>query len=164
MKENHSKHRERDNLRNREYYLKNKEKCLARQKEYREAHRAEATAYVVQRRKTDINFRLSANLRGRLRMALQRGSKKGSAISDLGMSIDAFKTYLESKFEAGMTWDNYGEYSPDVPRWNMDHIKPLSRFDLTDPIQFKEACHYSNIQPMWALPNLIKYNKYEENK
>lgn len=40
--------------------------------------------------------------------------------------------------------------------WHIDHIKPLCSFDLKDKVQFKEACHYSNLQPLWAKDNLNK--------
>ncbi len=53
-----------------------------------------------------------------------------------------------------MTWDNYGLYG-----WHIDHIKPLASFDLTDREQFLEACHYTNLQPLWAEENLSKGNK-----
>jgi hypothetical protein len=53
-----------------------------------------------------------------------------------------------------MTWDNYGMYG-----WHIDHINPLSSFDLSDRNQFLEACHYTNLQPLWAQDNLIKSNK-----
>ena len=41
-----------------------------------------------------------------------------------------------------MTWDNHGTY------WELDHIVPFSSFDLTDAIQFKQAVHYTNLQPL----------------
>jgi hypothetical protein len=62
-----------------------------------------------------------------LRTALKNNSKRGSAVKDLGCSIEELKIYLESKFLPGMSWDNW---SPDG--WHIDHIKPLSKFDLTD--------------------------------
>ena len=50
-----------------------------------------------------------------------------------------------------MTWENYGRNG-----WEIDHIKPLSKCDLTDPEQFKEVCNYTNLQPLWAEDNLSK--------
>lgn len=105
--------------------------------------------------KKDINARIAANLRTRVKNALKNNYKSGSAVEDLGCSIEEFKVYLESKFTDGMNWGNYSQ-------WHIDHIKPLCLFDLTDPIQFRQACHYSNLQPMWALDNLKKSSKYDE--
>lgn len=80
--------------------------------------------------------------------------KSGSAIRDLGCSMEELKVYLESKFQPGMSWDNYS-----FTGWHIDHIIPLSSFDLTDPEQFKQACHYTNLQPLWAEDNFKKSNK-----
>jgi len=64
-------------------------------------------------------------------------------------SIDFLKQYLEERFQSDMTWNNYGE-------WEIDHIKPLSSFDLTDRDQLLQACHYTNLQPLWAEENARK--------
>ena len=97
---------------------------------------------------------IARRLSGRLYNALKNNHKTGSAVKDLGCTIEQFKVYLESKFTKGMNWDNYGLHS-----WHIDHVKPLSSFDLTDKEQFKKACHYTNLQPLWAKDNLIKSNK-----
>jgi len=103
-------------------------------------------------RATNLNAHLSQNLRMRLNRAIKRNTKAGSAVRDLGCSIEQLKTHLETQFVPGMTWDNWGE-------WHIDHIKPLSAFDLTDRAQFLVACHYSNLQPLWEAENLRKSNK-----
>lgn len=115
--------------------------------------KAKTTAYHKARPLVDEKFRLARNLRKRLRSAMKDNFKTGSAVSDLGCSIEDFKLYLESKFSDGMSWDNYGREG-----WHIDHILPLSKFDLTNQEELKKACHYTNLQPLWARDNRRKYN------
>jgi len=86
--------------------------------------------------------------------AIKAGQKAGSAVNDLGCSIAELKQHLESKFKDGMTWQNW-----TIDGWHIDHIKPLARFDLTNREQFLEACHYTNLQPLWAMDNYKKGDK-----
>lgn len=46
--------------------------------------------------------------------------------------------------------ENYGN-GPD--KWNIDHIKPLWKFDLTKESQRRKAFHYTNTRPMWQTEN-----------
>lgn len=101
---------------------------------------------------TTVEGRIVHNLRGRLYQALKHSYKSGSAVRDLGCSIAEFKLYIENQFEAGMTWENYGE-------WEYDHVQPLASFDLTDRQQFLEACNWLNIRPMWAGENRSRGRK-----
>jgi len=110
--------------------------------------------YESRMRKSNTEWKIKKNLRVRLYCALKNNQKKGSAIKELGCSVEFLKGYLSSMFKDGMTWDNYGE-------WHIDHIKPLSLFDLTDKKQFKIACHYTNLQPLWAEENFKKSNYYD---
>ena len=57
-----------------------------------------------------------------------------------------------------MTWDNYG-----INGWHIDHIIPVSKFDLTNNEAIKVCFHYSNLQPLWAKDNLKKGNKIPDN-
>ena len=91
-------------------------------------------------------------LRNRVKAALKHNYKSGSAVKDLGCSIADLKIFVENKFKDGMNWDNYGI-------WHLDHIKPLSAYDLSDRKQFLEVCHYTNLQPMWGKDNQSKGNK-----
>jgi len=92
-----------------------------------------------------------------LRRALRRRFEKAfkcqgvsPVMQDLsGISIAGLRQHLESLFQPGMTWANYGFYG-----WHIDHKKPLSSFSL--PAQQAEAFHYTNLQPLWAKENLAK--------
>jgi len=103
-----------------------------------------------------IQYRISECLRARLWSAIHNKSKTGSAVRDLGCTIPKLMEHLEKQFKHGMTWKNYG-----LKGWHIDHIKPLAIFDLTDREQFLEACHYTNLQPLWWHENLAKGAKYE---
>jgi hypothetical protein len=140
---------------NKQYRIKNKELIARYNKQYRIQYPIRRLyQYIKNRRNTDIQFRLATNLRARLCSAIRQRQKVGSAVRDLGCSIEEFKSYIESKFQSGMSWDNWGRDG-----WHIDHIKPLSSFDLTDRQQFVEACHYTNLQPLWAEDNFAKSNR-----
>jgi hypothetical protein len=136
---------------NKRYYYKHLEKNRAKAAQWRINNKARRAAYMALRRATDVNFRLAENLRNRLRMAIAGNAKRGSSVSELGCSIPELKIYLESKFQPGMNWENWGTRG-----WHIDHKKPLSAFDLTDPEQLKQAVHYTNLQPLWAEDNIKK--------
>jgi len=88
----------------------------------------------------------------------KHGKTKSRKTFDLfGYSpIDLIKN-ISSKLKEGMTLDNYG-------KWHIDHIKPLSLFNLTDECQIKAAWSFSNLEPLWAIDNIRKGNKYETDK
>jgi hypothetical protein len=105
--------------------------------------------YINRRRKIDINFRLTMNLRKRIWDALKRNSKSKHTLELLGCSIDKLKQYLESQFKEGMSWSNYG-------KWHVDHIRPCASFDMSKVEEQKKCFHYTNLQPLWALENIRK--------
>jgi len=108
---------------------------------------------------TKQQFKLARRLRGRVSSQIRRITKgkckAGSAVSDLGCSLKFLKEYLEKQFQPGMIWENHGLYG-----WHIDHIKPLVDFDLTDREQFLQACHYTNLQPLWAKDNTSKWIRH----
>lgn len=122
------------------YRLKNKDRI-------REYH----TKYCRERAKADPIFKLQCTLRKRLCKFVK--NKKNSILKYLGCDLQYLKVYLEAQFKPGMSWSNHGD-------WHIDHIKPLISFNLTDENDLNIACHYSNLQPLWAIDNLIKKDKY----
>jgi hypothetical protein len=69
-------------------------------------------------------------------------------------TMQFLRQYLESKFKSGMTWKNHGVYG-----WHIDHIIPISSFDLTKEEDQRKCFHYTNLQPLWAEDNMKKGNK-----
>lgn len=159
-KDYHTKNKEKRNKQCKDYYHDNKDKV----KEYRKRNKDSLARWHRERRterfSKDVLFKLKCKLRTRLNMAIKGNFKSGSSIKDLGCSIEELKTYLESKFypnprtDEPMTWGNHSRYG-----WHIDHIKPLCSFDLTNREEFLKACHYTNLQPLWAEENYIK-NKH----
>jgi hypothetical protein len=142
-----------DNKRRIEYFSKNRlaetEKQSVRNKNNPEKRREYQRKYSKTRRNSDLNYRLKIYLRNRMGAAIKLGYKSGSAVDDLGCSVEFLKQHLQTRFKPGMTWDNYGE-------WHIDHILPLSKFDLSKRQQFLIACNYNNLQPLWADENMRK--------
>lgn len=142
------------------YYVENKDIIQCRQKQYNLKNRIKRNNYSNKKRQEDVNFRLRIALRNRFNLAIKRCSKSGSAVRDLGCTIDHLKTHLESKFEPWMNWDNYGKYDSTRKTWNIDHIRPLSGFNLSNRKELLEACNWNNLQPMLAKLNLSKGAKW----
>lgn len=159
-----SKQRKEHYLENREEILKqfeeyrnrpeNKARQKKYQKEYRCKNKEKTNKRSDNRRKTDVGFRLSGNLRTRVRQALRRNSKSLSTMFLIGCSIDYLMYHLQSQFTKGMSWDNYG-----LGGWEIDHIKPCAKFDLTKNSEQLICFNYTNIQPLWAEDNRKKGNK-----
>jgi len=156
----------------REYYAKNKKKCRLAAKKYRENNRDKVLEYLKEYhkknrdreseysrkrnkeyRENNPNARISGNLRASMRQALLNKSadKLGSFKEMTGCTPKELKTYLETLFSDGMSWDNYG-----VHGWHIDHIRPCASFDLTKKDQQKKCFNYKNLQPLWARENLKK--------
>ena len=102
---------------------------------------------------TDMQYRLKLSIRNRINNHIKRTNQKklDSYIDHLGCTMEKLVEHIESQFEPGMTWENHSQFG-----WHLDHKKPLCSFDLEDPEQFKEACHYTNLQPLWWKENLSK--------
>jgi hypothetical protein len=137
----------------RKYHWKNREQILDKKRNY--SKRPEIKNRVNKKNKqsyyNNIQYKLKTLIRSRLRLAIKDNFKSGSSIKNLGCTIDEFIVYLENQFKEGMTWENHS-----LKGWHIDHIKPLCQFDLSDPKQLAEACHYKNLQPLWCHDNYSK--------
>ena len=166
-KQNHQSNKERDNERNRNYQKenadkvntqkliyrsKNRDKSRAWDKKYRDANKAKINDKLRERRRNDPFRRLRDAIRGSIRAYL--GSKKtrrGSTFEIVGCTPDFLRGHLERQFKDGMTWENYGSH------WHVDHRIPLASGNSADEI--KGLSHWTNLQPLEALENIIKSDK-----
>jgi hypothetical protein len=108
------------------------------------------------KRKNNPQFKLTLNLRNRLKDILKNYLNKGylvnkeSSIKLIGIPIEDFVSYIEERFVIGyMSWENHGKV------WELDHILPISSFDLTQEEQLKECFYYTNYQPLFKFTTTI---------
>ena len=104
----------------------------------------------------DEMFCLKLRIKSRLAKSFRKigREKVGRTLDFVGCDIDFLKIHIEKQFAKGMTWENRGRYG-----WHLDHIRPCSSFNLSNPEQQKLCFHYTNYQPLWAHENLTKSNK-----
>lgn len=124
------------------YRTKNKDKILE-----------QGRIYKTKRRTVDDLYKMIDLLRSRLRYFL-KSAKPGKTIEHLGCDIDIFKKHLESKFQNGMSFDNYG-------MWHIDHIVPLSSAKTKEDLL--KLYYYKNTQPLWAIDNLKKGSRFDRS-
>lgn len=73
-----------------------------------------------------------------------------------GCSYAELKKYIESQWQEGMNWDNYGH---GKGKWQIDHIIPILAFDLTKPGHISWCCNFHNLRPLWHVENQQKGDK-----
>ncbi len=145
------------------YIRKKKPEVKAKLKKYwhdyyrRPEVKARDRARVKHKMLTDPKFAIAKRVRARIKAALKRAriSKKDKTETLIGCSYLFLKEHIEKQFRDGMGWDK--------PRsFHIDHIRPLSSFDLTNPEELKLACHWSNLQPLTPEENLSKGHKWDQ--
>jgi hypothetical protein len=138
------------NLKNAEQVKENKKNWIKKNKESVTTYNR---LYTESKYKNDPIFKLKMIERTRILVGLKGKRKHTSTPKLLGCNFAELKIHLEKQFKDGMKWSNMG-------LWHIDHIKPLASFDLTDEEQQKQAFHYTNQQPLWAIDNLKKGAKH----
>jgi hypothetical protein len=106
------------------------------------------------RLKTDMSFRIKKSVMAILHYHLNKNNeyKTHHTVEYLGCTIEIYRDYLEKLFTSEMNWENYGTY------WEIDHIKPIDLFELSNPEELFKCFHYTNTQPMFWKDNRIKSN------
>lgn len=132
------------------YYESNKDVFKRRHKRYYEANKKDcirkSNSYTKNRYATDPMFRTMCILRHQTRRL--GDCKNDSTIKIIGCSAKEF-------------WEMNG--SPSVEELNnlhIDHIIPLSWFDMTNEDHVRVASHHTNLQYLTADDNMAKSDRY----
>lgn len=143
IKEEHLKKVREEKKRIREEYLKSDE--------YKEKIRLKNLRKYNRRMSSNPLYKFKKLLSNSIRKSFRKKgfSKSSKTQQILGAKWEIIKEYFESRFEVGMSWDNYG-------KWHIDHILPISTATCEEDVI--RLNHYTNLQPMWAKDNLKKSN------
>lgn len=159
------RNKEKVNRNKRDYYLNNKDKIKMYQdnrrqeiKEYNKNYSKNNRYSINLKRKNKINSNPLEKLKSNIRCAIttsfkvMRFKKPLLCKHILGCSFDELKSYLESKFEPWMTWDNRGMYNGELNYgWDIDHIIPLSSAKSEEELILLN--NYENLQPLCSKIN-----------
>lgn len=163
MKEYNIKNKIRIKDRRHYYYLENKERIKVAIKKYRiknlDKIRLSSRSKLKHKYNNNPIYKLKMNLEANVRNSLRNKNRKKLNKTNklLGCTYQEFYKYIEQKFKLGMNWQNAGLYG-----WHLDHIRPVSSFDLKNLEEQQKCNHYTNFQPLWAKENLKKGNKFVE--
>ena len=156
-KKYYQKNKKKINFQNKKWYYDNIERVKQINKIYRKGKGKEILAEARRKldrknRKEDPNYRMTKNLRQRVRHALKSLNKSARTMELIGCTIPELWKHLERcpSWEPWMTRENYGKM------WHVDHIKPCASFNLLNPAQQRKCFYYTNLQPLEAIRNLKK--------
>lgn len=154
----HNKELIRSRSRGKIYYKNNVEKAKEKNRKYRKDNvkKIKESNRKNYKRFTPLQ-KLRLSISNNIRMSFKnKGFKKNSKTSNiLKCSIIEFKSYIESKFEPWMTWENRGLYNGELNYgWDLDHIIPISSAKTEEEIV--KLNHYTNFQPLCSKINRLE--------
>jgi hypothetical protein len=108
--------------------------------------------------KNDPYWKLVHYSRVRMNSIISKDAKQFKIKDMVLYSKEDFVSYIESLFDEKMNWNNYGKKG-----WHIDHIKPVSSFNLNNLEECIECWSLKNLQPLWWIDNLKKGSKISLN-
>ena len=139
--ERYLRNKEYRNKQAKEYYEKNREKIRAQRANFHEENPSNRKEQQKKRRERP-EVKLEMSLRRRARRCLVYGPR---CMKILGCSIHFLQLWFKFQFkllDPLMTLENHGSY------WEIDHVKPVSSFDLNKEEDVKECFHWKNVSPL----------------
>ena len=145
--------KEKNALRHYKYYIENKEKIIIYRKEWYEKNRERLDKKRLEmlrnRYQNDFKYKIGQLIRNRFKDGIKKFTKNGKtkALKEYGIDI---KTIVEK----------LGEPPDDGKQYHIDHILPVSAFDLENLEHIKLCWHPDNLQWLEASENIKKNDKY----
>jgi len=138
---------------------------------------AEYRAFVHRRNKilryrynNDVDYKLVLTIKRCVTQALKRVGKSDTGkLKYLGCTVTQLRQYFEynhfqEEEKQWMNWKNWGGGRCHIKQsWELDHIMPVSSFDLSDEEEVKKINRWSNLQPLEWQANIQKYNSIPED-
>lgn len=139
-KEYKKNHKKEISAYNKSYKLDHKEEIKVYNHDYnlnnRDTIQKRHTAYLKDRRKNNIEYKISVNCRNKIKKMVKVNY---SSFKLVGCTPTFLKEWLQFNFKSGMTFDNYGSY------WHIDHVIPCYHFNLSNDNEKKICFHWSNL-------------------
>jgi len=152
----HDNHKEERNESCRKYYKKNRESI----REYRKKFYQDNKTKINEQRKKyrqSFNYKMTQSLRKRTRYGLGSGDGYNILLDcDTNFLNKWFSFNFDIDSQDCMTFENYGSV------WEIDHVKPISSFNLKDQNEINKCFNWKNLCPLLSTKNRIK-NKYIKN-
>lgn len=133
----------------------------AKMREYRKTHRPKSRPRNMEKRRIRERRydklprnKIVNRTRKTIRRYINGWRSHGKITEVMGCSRAEMITYLESKFQPLMTWENYNHAG-----WHVDHIIPCRAFDLTIKQHVRWCSNYRNLQPLWRKDNMDKKDR-----
>lgn len=99
------------------------------------------------------SYKSIQSLRNAVRRALKLGQKTFRSSRYLGIDLSQAKERIESMLRDGWTWENHGKL------WHIDHIFPIAKANLDDPVEVLAVSNYRNLRPISVAENKAKKDK-----
>jgi len=135
-----------------EYRKLNAEKIKECKKEYQKYIKNNIKLYLIHHQRKQINRCFKSSLL----------NKNKHSIEYLGCDIETFINHFQNKidyFNNNISIDEIMTFH----NIHIDHINPISKFNLDDENEFLKCSHYTNMQPLLIKDNLEKSNKWNDD-
>ena len=165
--ENQDKIKEKQKQYKKQYNQENKDKIKEQKKQFYQENKDKINnnqkKYIQNIKQNNIPLYLCILQRTQLSRVIKQSNhtKIKHSIEYLGCDSEYLKSFLQSKMDLYNQIET-NEIKMDFTNIHIDHIKPISKFNLDDEDEFLDCCHYTNLQPLLIQDNLSKHNKWTD--